>query len=883
MANGETLRDRLLKLADHGERPAIIAFAENGRRELSFAELADCVRRLATGLLANGVGQGEMVAICAANRPEWVIGALGVILAGAVVAPLDVRLDESALGDEIRRSGCRRLFITSDVRDAVATALGDGHGIDIYVLDGGELGAGERSWRALMAGQETADFPVPSPNDSVALFFTSGTTGTPKAVPLTHRNLLSNVDALLAAGVISQRERALLPLPLHHVYPFTVGMLSPLVGGASIVLPAGIGGGEIQSALRDGGVTAVIGIPRLLEALLAAIDRRVARFGRMPAAALSVLIDVSLRLRRRLGWRVGAALFRPLRGAVAPSLRFFASGGAPLDPAVAWRLEALGWEVLSGYGLTETSPIISFNTREANRIGSVGRPLAEVEIRIDRPDPAGLGEILVRGPNLFSGYKDDPDATREAFADDGWFRTKDLGAVSDGYLSIGARLNETIVLGAGKKIFPEAVETVYLKSPLIHEVAVLGRKGRLVALVVPDVAELRRRGERDVKSAVAAELRRYGAGLPPHQRVSDVAVTRNPLPRTTLRKLRRHLLPEIYERASAETEPGEEGEALAEADRALLEADAARGAWDWLKRRFPDKPVTMDADLQGDLGIDSLDWTTLTLELEDEVGVRLGESSVTRARSVRDLIEEILAAEQEGGAPEQRGLSAEQRRWLDPPGPVLAALGTILFALNWLVMRLLFRLRVEHRERLPAQGPCVLAPNHASFLDAFAVAAALRIGEARQTAWAGFTAYLFRTPAQRLFSRAVHAVPIDPARAPASALRLSVEAVKRKKVLVWFPEGARSSTGELQKLMPGIGRIAVETGVPVIPVHIAGTFEAWPIGRKWPRLHPVRVRFGEQLSLDQPSADAADEDPAARFTAALHDRLQRLASERGGA
>lgn len=888
MSDSQTLRDRLDRLADHNERPAVLAFGEDGgARTLSFRELSDGTRRLCAGLIASGVGRGDTVAICAPNSAGWIIAALGIIRAGAVVAPLDMRLDSRTLADEIRRSGSRLIFTSAKLRDVLAEAGGGDGGPRIVLLDGDGSSGDGRSWTGLPAA-DTGEPPVPAPNDGAALFFTSGTTGSPKAVPLTHRNLLSNVDGLLEAGLISGRERALLPLPLHHVYPFTVGMLAPLLGGATVVLPAGIAGPDIQHALRDGGATAVIGIPRLLEALLAAIQRRVASGGRIAEAVFGALLGLSVRLRRRLGWRAGRVLFGPLRRAAAPQLRLFASGGAPLDPEVAWALEGLGWEVLSGYGLTETSPIISFNRRGANRIGTVGQPLAGFEIRIDRPDETGLGEILVRGPGLFAGYKDDPEATSEAFAEGGWFRTKDLGAVEDGFLRIGARANETIVLGAGKKVFPEEVEAVLLKSPLLHEVAVLGRDGRLVALVVPDAAALRAQGSADAGQgeAIGAELRRLGRDLPPHQRVGDFAVTRNPLPRTTLRKLRRHLLPEIYAQAKSGVARGQAAEELSAADRALLEADTARRAWDWLKRRYPDKPVTMDAELQSDLGIDSLDLTTLTLELQDEVGVRLGESSLSRVVTLRDLLEEILAAEQGGEEPAGTGPTPEQLRWLDPPDAMIQLLGAALFGLNWLLLRLLFRLRVEGADRAPVRGPCILAPNHASFLDGFALAGALRLSQARETYWAGFTAFLFRTAPQRLFSRIIHALPIDPARAPVSSLALGEEAVRRGRILVWFPEGARTRTGALQKLMPGIGRIVAATGVPVVPVHIAGTFEAWPIDRKYPRLRPVRVRFGEALTPEQLAIGAGEEEDSAaaeRITAALQERLAQLAAEDGAA
>jgi long-chain acyl-CoA synthetase len=176
-----------------------------------------------------------------------------------------------------------------------------------------------------------------------------------------------------------------------------------------------------------------------------------------------------------------------------------------------------------------------------------------------------------------------------------------------------------------------------------------------------------------------------------------------------------------------------------------------------------------------------------------------------------------------------------------------------------------------------------LAPNHTSFLDGFALAAALRLTQVRQTYWAGFTAFLFRTAAQRLFSRIIHALPIDPARAPVSSLALGVETIRRGKILVWFPEGARSPNGKLQPLMPGIGRIAAAAGTPVVPVHIAGAFEVWPISRKYPRLGRVSVRFGEPLSVAQQQPGETEEAAAERVIAVLGDRLARLAAEHGSA
>ena len=271
---------------------------------------------------------------------------------------------------------------------------------------------------------EQSDLPELEADQPTVLLYTSGTTGTPKGVPLTHGNLCANLRALQAAGLASSEDRVLLPLPLHHAYPLTVGLLAPLAVGAAVVLPAGITGPQIMHALHDRRCTIMIAVPRLYEAMLAGIERQIAGAPRPIAAALRGLLDLAVWIRRRLGRRIGKALFFPLHRRIGPALRLLASGGARLDPKVAWQLEGLGWEVLTGYGLTETAPILTFNPPGRARIESAGLAVEGVELRLGPAEDAepGHGEILAKGPNVFSGYWDNPEATAEAFTDDGYFR-----------------------------------------------------------------------------------------------------------------------------------------------------------------------------------------------------------------------------------------------------------------------------------------------------------------------------------------------------------------------------------------------------------------------------------------------------------------------------
>ena len=860
--------------------PAVIADRPDGAEAWSAGTLASRARALAAGLRQNGLGDGEVVGLLAPGQPEWVLAFLAIVGAGGIALPLSEQITAPELERILRHSGCRRIFATKPFVP-VLESLGDqGPGrLAIVRLDHADA-AGDPDpdhWRRLLRA-DAAGLPELRPDQQAVLVYTSGTTGTPKGVPLSHANLTANLNALLRERLASPDDRVLLPLPLHHAYPLTVGLLTVLAAGAAVVLPSGISGPEISHALADHRCTIMVGVPRLYEAMVSSIESQMNRRAEVVQRGYRRLLALSIELRRRFGWRIGRRLFWPLHRRFGPELRLLASGGARLEPEIAWKLEGLGWEVLTGYGLTETAPILTFNPPGRARLESAGLPVEGVELRLEAQDdaPPGQGEIQARGPNVFAGYWHDPEATREAFTADGFFRTGDLGRLDpDGYLQIVGRSKELIVLAGGKNIFPEEVEAVYAESPSIHEIAVLEQSGRLVGLIVPELEALRAGGE-ELRQRLRAELEARSRRLAPYQRLSDFAISAQALPRTQIGKLRRHELDPLFERAKAGAGAPAPRPELSARDRALLDSAALGEVWQWLEARFAPKPLGLDSSPQLDLGLDSFDWMSLTMELGERFGAQLSEDAVARVATLRDLLVEIEHARDGAGAvAEIRDLSPEQERWLRPQGWPLRVLAAVLFALNRILMRGLFRLRVEGREHLPAAGPYLLAPNHASYLDPFAIAAALSWSELRRLYWAGWTGLLFRGPLTRLFSRAARILPVDPERGLTSTLPLGLAALERGSALVWFPEGARSTDGRLHRFLPGAGLLLERSRVPAVPVFIGGSFEAWPPGRAWPRLWPIRVRFGRPLVFE-PDPSAPDGERHRRIADQLHDQVAAL-------
>jgi long-chain acyl-CoA synthetase len=324
---------------------------------------------------------------------------------------------------------------------------------------------------------------------------------------------------------------------------------------------------------------------------------------------------------------------------------------------------------------------------------------------------------------------------------------------------------------------------------------------------------------------------------------------------------------------------------MAPEDRQLLEDLVALRTWQWLADRFGSVRLTPDTNMALELGLDSLAWMTMTLELRDRVGIDLPEDALGRIGTVRDLLRETVEAEQAAGetmdpavqlAKPDELLDPQQRRWLTERGWLLRGLGASLVALNRLLMRTVFSLEVRGVERIPAEGPCVLIPNHTSLLDPPAVMAALSPAVLNRTYWGGWTGIMFRNAVMRLVSRSLQVLPVDQSSRPLANIALGAAALVHGCHLVWFPEGGRSPDGTLQPFQPGIGLMMTAHPSPLIPVWIEGSFDALPTGARWPRRRRIRIRFGEPLYPSSIAGQSQGADRYRRIAAALHDHVAAL-------
>lgn len=471
---------------------------------ISYEEVFRTTRAAASGLRALGIGRGEAAAILSANRPEWAVADYACLCAGVRDVPIYPSLTAPQIAYILRDSGARAVFAEDDVQLAKLMEIRDQcpelrH---IIVFDApGEMPEGTMAWRdfvqldpfGLTDEAFRAEALAARPGSVATILYTSGTTGNPKGVLLTHANVGSNVHVCRTLLDISDTDSTLSFLPLSHVFQRTVDYVFFNVG-CTIAYARDMT--TVAEDLRIVRPTVAVSVPRLYERVYNAVTGATGVKGLLVGWAASVgLAHADAVLEGRdPGWWTRARkavadklVFSKLRAAVGGRLRFFVSGGAPLSPGINRFFFAAGLQILEGYGLTETSPVTNVNTFEDFRIGTVGKAVPGTEIRI-----ASDGEVCVRGPQVMKGYLNRPDETAEAIDEEGWFKTGDIGELDeDGFLRITDRKKDIIVTAGGKNIAPQPIENDVKLDPYIEQAVMVGdRRPFPSLLVVPDFEQL---------------------------------------------------------------------------------------------------------------------------------------------------------------------------------------------------------------------------------------------------------------------------------------------------------------------------------------------------------------------------------------------------------
>ncbi len=895
------------------DKVAMMVVAPEGNETITFGSMLAQIRSIAYRLSQENIAFGDRVALIGENHPNWAIAYLGIIYRGAVVTPMDPAATTQALAAFLKGSEAKLAFVTPASVDKFRAACEQiGTNISAVALRPLTQSNGLvhfEDWAATPTTKEFNELPPPAkPEDLAVLIYTSGTTGAPKAVPLTHGNIYAESTKVQEVLRISDREVVLSLLPLFHAYSQIVNLWLATIIGARVVYLAELNTAGIERGLRDSGATALIGVPRLWYLFHKKIFDAV--HGRPAPVRILFRLMLALNglLRDRLGLNAGRFFFNPVHRSFGGKLRLAVSAGASFDENVARDFHRLGFTILQGYGLTETSGAATVTRFEDNKIGSVGTPLNGVEVRIDEPNGEGIGEVLIRGPVVMSGYYQNPEANSEAFTTEGFFRSGDLGRFDkQGHLYIVGRKKDVIKLPSGKNVFPEDVEAHYETSPFVSEVCVLGVRDessqfkgaeKLCGVVVPNFEYLKAQHIANAREWVVWELENLGRELPEYQRVHDFVLRAESLPRTSTRKIRRF---EMRSQLGAlrEQEGKRESKAvtLSQAERALMDTPAGRATLAMVKRHLRDiEVIHPHMNFEIDLGLDSLARAECVVGIEQSLGIELKPEEVATVQRVGELVE--LANAKITGKP-QLGPADAEFHWRNvlagtseelpeveqllrrKPGVVLFAY-VVLQLIN-LGARLLFRMEVKGKEVLASlKPPYLICPNHQSYIDPFLVSSTFPRRVLKKTLHVGASMYFTNTAMAQL-ARLINVVPIDPDAELLRAMRAAATGLRAGKILNIYPEGQRSFDGQLHEFKKGAAILATELKLPIVPVALDGAFRIWP-RKSWRfRLAKVRISFGEPIDPRKLSPDQANEDIAyEKVTAELKQRIQQMLDEMRG-
>jgi len=804
----QTLIDLFNTFEARGAAPAFVNRTGVRRSVVSYAEFQHLARKMATLLANSGVAAGDKVLLWGPNSSWWAIAYWGIVLRGAVVVPVDFMSDlpraESICS--LTKAVCvlQSRFKPEWITTTTSILLEDLP----YQLEG---------------LQPIGEVVAAKPEDTVQLIYTSGTTGNPKGVIHTHQNLLANMTQINRHVPIITPEFSFLSLlPLSHMFELMGGFFTPLCRGAAVVYLRTLKPSAIMEALAEEDIYIIMVVPRLMQLLKTTIERELEE--KHLAGVFHGLAQLSDHLPKMLQ----QDLFCAVQRRFGRNFTAFVSGGAPLDPDVFKFWNSMGFTLLEGYGLTECSPVLCINTMEQQVAGSVGLPLPGVQLRIEDK------EVQVRGENVFPGYYENEQASREAFADDGWFRTGDLGELRpDGWLVIKGREKEMIVTGSGINVYPDELEAVLNKIPGVKESCVIG-VDRGAGEEVHAVLILSDSGK-DPRAIIT----QANSQLDSLHQISAHSLWHEPeFPKTTTLKIKKFEVKEALKKGAEGGEESVSRDSLINLLGRLTGVETGK--------------ILENSLLVDDLGLTSIDRLELVNALEQDYRLDISDSQIgplTRVSELRQII-----------AKREKLTSTDHFRfWTN--APFFRGVRTVWdFAVHGPLFRRFVTLDVRGLENLEKlAGPSILVANHLSYLDQPAIMFALPPTFRSRTATAAWEEFFFgdyhgvdrvlRRLSYEYASVLFNLFPLPQSQGFSGSLAFMGKLADHGINIMIFPEGAHAGDGRMQPFQPGLGIMVKELGLPVIPIKISGSDQVLPHAVSFPKKGTVTVTFGPPLTF----------------------------------
>ena len=752
----------------------------------------------------------KKIAIFSENREEWIYSFYSGWKNGCIVVPVD--------------------FMSSV--DDVAYILNDCKPELIFYSNGTKENF-EKISKKLNYGIQSINFDdvnltgfvsnieLKFPNDidkTAVIIYTSGTTGSPKGVMLSYKNLIANMDGVVKnVPIFTPNKQTLMLLPLHHIFPLAGTLLAPLVSGGSIAMSPSMQSEDVKQTLQDNEVNIVVGVPRFYELLYRGIKAKID--SSFLARNLYKIVDL-------IGNKsLGKMIFKKVHKGLGGHIETFVSGGAALDKEVGNFFVTIGLDVLEGFGMTESAPMITFTRPGKIKIGFAGQTLPGVTVEIRD------GEIVAKGPNVMKGYYNRPEET-SAVLKDGWLYTGDLGTIDKkGFLKITGRKKEIIVLSNGKNINPVELEMKLEKSnKFIKEAAVLIYEEKLHAVIVPNFQGFSEKEIKDIDKYFKDEfLPNFNKDLSSYKRISQFTITKEEIPRTRLSKIQRFKLPELIDKPKIDRSKTEQPD-----------CEEYHAVKTYLESQI-DMDVYPDHHIEYDLGLDSLGKIGFLSFIEQSFGVKIDEEKLFDFPSVKEIVDHIKNNKLWHKI-ESINWSATLKEKINIKLPKSWFTLNLFKSSSKRLLKIYFRFKAKGMENLP-ESPFIIAPNHQSYIDGLFVSSVISRKIMKNTYF-----YAKKKHVNNWFLKALakrnNVIVMDINKDLKGSIQKMAEVLKKKKNLIIFPEGTRSKTGEIGEFKKTFAILSKELNVPIVPVAIDGAYDALASGSKFPKpFTKVKVDF----------------------------------------
>ncbi|MBP5319195.1 MAG: AMP-binding protein [Paludibacteraceae bacterium] len=796
------------------EKTAIIT----ADHSVSYAELLQRIRLFSHYTPAE---KGARTLIFSENREGWAYALFSIWANRGIAVPVDAGSTVSDVAYILNDCQPACVWVSAKTRPTVEAAMRE---LGMTHLQTLQLEDYER----VPVSGPGCDWIESDEQDTALIIYTSGTTGSPKGVMLSFGNLWANISSVSDdVPIFSEHRRVMVLLPLHHILPLLGTLVAPILKGGGIAISPGMSGPEIMDTLCRGQIAIMVGVPRLWQALYVGIKKKI--------DAHAITRALFALCQRAQSPRLSRLIFGSVHKKMGGHLEYCVSGGASLDLEIGRGLRTLGLDVLEGYGMTETAPMISFTRPDDIIPGCVGLPLPTVECRIKE------GEVCVKGPNVMQGYYNRPEETAAVMDDEGFLHTGDLGRFDDcGRLYITGRTKEIIVLSNGKNIQPSEIEFQLEKyDQWVKEAAVTQYNDQLWAILVPAKAIEGWAPDALTEAFKREVLLPYNQTVGNYKKVMNVVVSKQDLPRTKLDKLQRYKLKDIVEGKKSQRQHSEKTPEPNGPEYRLLK----RFVYDI--KRVEMQPTD---HIETDLAFDSLDKVELQGYIEESFGMDLRVDQMAGFEHVAAMAAYIAGHRtrlDDGQVDWHQLLTRTESAPLPPTSKLLS----VVFALLGAFMKVFHRLSFVGREHIPATGPLLVVPNHESFLDTPALMAGIGASQADDYFFYATEDHV-KTRLRKSLAGRANVILMERGRLKESIVRLA-DVLRQGKRVVLFPEGERSYDGHLGEFKKTFAILACELQVPVLPVSIRGTYEAWPRSQKLPKPGKVTVEF---LPVVQPQA-----------------------------